>query len=295
LKTDDILVKYLLKKKELTLQGFGTFYLSKDIFVPEDSDEDPILPADSLTFDYNPKAKEDDELVNFIVQHTKKIRPLASADLDSYLTLGKQFLNIGKPFVIDGIGTLEKSQEGGLTFKAGQFITPRIAAPKALKENEGETITGLFGEAGRTPPPNYDRKILAIIAGVIILVLAGWGLYYFVFKGKKEKTLVETTVKDSPVIKKDTVAVQKIDSLPKLSDSVNFYIVVRDSLTRKRAENVQRRLVSYGHTTVINYTKDSTSGIYKIGQPFFRPLKDTAALKDSLFAIYRTATHAELK
>ena len=83
--------------------------------------------------------------------------------------------------------------------------------------------------------------------------------------------------------------------MQKVSDSVNFYIVVRDSLTKKRAENVQKRLVSYGHTSVMNYTKDSTSGVYKIGEPFFRPLKDTTVLKDSLFQIYRTAAHTELK
>ena len=264
--------------------------------MPDDADGDTLLPSDALSFEYNSKAKEDDELVSYIVQQTKKIKPLASADLDSYVTLGKQFLNIGKPFTIDGIGTLEKNQEGELTFKPGQFVTPKIAAPKALKENEGETITGMFGEAGRKPPPNYDKKILTMIAAVILLILISWGLYYFVLKGSKQKTLVETTVIDTPVIKKDTIVAQKIDSVKKVSDSVNFYIVVRDSLTKKRAENVQRKLVSYGHTTVINYSKDSASGIYKIGELFFRPLKDTAVLKDSLFQIYRTAAiHAELK
>ena len=45
----------------------------------------------------------------------------ASADLDSYLVLGKQFLNIGKPFIIEGLGVLEKSQQGDYEFRQGFF------------------------------------------------------------------------------------------------------------------------------------------------------------------------------
>ncbi len=103
---------------------------------------------------------------------------MASADLDSFLMLGRQFLNIGKPFTLEGLGTLDKAQTGELFFIPGQFITPKIEAPKALKENETEIKSGLF--------PNYDSEVknnssrtIFIILLILILGGAAWAVYYF--------------------------------------------------------------------------------------------------------------------
>lgn len=298
MKIEDVLVRYLLKNKSLTLQGIGTFYINKEVNIPDNAEAETILPADILHFDYDPKTVEDENLVSFFTLMTKKIKPLASADLDSFITLGKQFLNIGKPFIIEGLGTLEKNQEGSLTFKAGVFVSPRIEAPKTLTGGEKEISSGLFGDSHRNPPPNYDRRILTIIALIIVLCLAGWGVYYFFIKQGKQKTLVETTITDTESLKPDTLqqtidTTKKTESIIITSDSVNFFIVVRDSLSDNRATNIQKRLISYGHTTVVKYAGDSLNGIYKIGQPFFRPLKDTAWLKDSLFNIYHTHSQVE--
>ena len=150
MKIEDVLIKYLLKNKNLALQGIGTFYINKEVSIPEDAEAETILPADVLNFEYDPKIKEDENLVTFITLQTKKIKPLASADLDSFITLGKQFLNIGKPFIIEGLGTLEKNQSGVITFKPGVFVSPRIEAPKTLTGGEKEISSGLFGESQKS-------------------------------------------------------------------------------------------------------------------------------------------------
>ncbi|MFN8244987.1 MAG: hypothetical protein U0T56_01200 [Ferruginibacter sp.] len=36
---------------------------------------------------------------------TRKIKPLATSDLESFTMLGKQFMNIGKPLILEGLGT----------------------------------------------------------------------------------------------------------------------------------------------------------------------------------------------
>jgi hypothetical protein len=291
LKIDEILLRYLLKNRKVTLQGLGTFFLNKDTEIPADADPDTILPAEALSFEYNPKANADDELVNFIVQQTKKIKPLASADLDSYIALGKQFLNIGKPFTIDGLGTLEKSQEGTLLFKAGVFVIPKIEAPKTIKENQKEVSSGFFGEAERRPPPNYDKRILTIIALVITLCLAGWAIYYFVAKKNKQKNLVETTVKDTVnTIKQDTVPLQKLDTAKTVPDSMNIYLIFKDSLTKRRAFHQQAQWVHLGRPVEV-YTKDSV--YFRLGEHYIRPLIDTTVLKDSLIKYYGKNIHID--
>ncbi|MGH2649304.1 MAG: hypothetical protein ACRDE8_17120 [Ginsengibacter sp.] len=114
MKIEQALVLYLLKNKQVSLQGIGTFKIDGAIPDSTDSDKPFVIPAEAISFSYDPRTKEEDDLIDFIVVNTKKIKPLASADLDSFLTLGRQFLNIGKPFTIQNLGTLEKLTSGEL-------------------------------------------------------------------------------------------------------------------------------------------------------------------------------------
>ena len=82
MKIENTLVHYLLLKRVLILQGLGTFYINDNVHIPSDVHTDVVLPPDSVRFEYDPKIGEDDELINYIVKETKKIKPLISADLD---------------------------------------------------------------------------------------------------------------------------------------------------------------------------------------------------------------------
>ena len=106
MKIEQLLVQHFYNAGEVTLQGMGTFTLSPDFVMPKEQDKDLEIPSNAILFQYNSKATEDDSLINYIVEQTRKMKALASADLDSYLVLGKQFLNIGKPFAIEGLGVL---------------------------------------------------------------------------------------------------------------------------------------------------------------------------------------------
>ncbi|MBL0146412.1 MAG: hypothetical protein IPP48_12370 [Chitinophagaceae bacterium] len=152
MKIEQLLAQHLYQAKELTLQGVGKFTLTDDFVLPAENDKDFVMPANAISFEYNNKATEDDALIKYIVEHTRKIKPLASADLDSYLTLCKQFLNIGKPFVIEGIGTLEKSQPGEFHFTAGQFVHTKA-------DNGSNTAVKEKVEMKFLLPVNLKKKI----------------------------------------------------------------------------------------------------------------------------------------
>lgn len=169
MKIEQALVLYLIKHKQISLQGIGTFKIDGAIPDNSDSDKPVIIPAESISFIYDPKVKEDNDLIDFIVQNTKKIKPLASADLDSFLTLGRQFLNIGKPFTIQNLGTLEKVKSGELEFKPGPLIQ-KVEVPKAKIEDEGaeKHEENLFNDYQREPASNNGRTLFIVI--IIILV-----------------------------------------------------------------------------------------------------------------------------
>jgi hypothetical protein len=290
-KIEQALVLYLLKHKQISLQGIGSFKI--DALLPEstDSDKPIIIPPDSISFIYDPKTGEDGDLIDFIVQNTKKIKPLASADLDSFLTLGRQFLNIGKPFTIQNLGTLEKLTSGDLEFKPGPLVQ-KVEVPKLKIADEGaeQHEENLFNDYKREPSGNSRRTFLIIFI-IVIIGLGAWAAWYFGFKKNDTEELTKT---ENIIPITDTVSTQKKnDSLAaaqKLTDSLNnikknpadsftFKVVVRETRNKAVAFARLEFLKSFGRN-VIMYTDDSVT--YKIAEPFMLPLSDTTKVLDSL-------------
>ena len=293
-KIEQALVLYLLKHKQISLQGIGSFKI--DAIIPESTDNDKpvIIPADAISFIYDPKTGEDDDLINFIVQNTKKIKPLASADLDSFLTLGRQFLNIGKPFTIQNLGTLEKLNSGVLEFKPGPLVQ-RVEVPKAKIEDEGaeKHEENLFNDYQRVPAGDNTRTYLIILI-VIILGIGSWAAWHFASKKNNETTTTSgniVPISDSAIAAKkidSLVAAQRINDSIKIAkenpaDSFTFKVVLKETKNKQVALTRLSILKSYGRD-VIMYTHDSIT--FKVAQPFMLPLSDTTKILDSLNKYY---------
>lgn len=292
-KIEQALVLFLLKRKQLSLQRIGTFKI--DGAIPDNTDNDKpfIIPPDAISFQYDAKTGEDEDLVDFIVQNTKKIKPLASADLDSFLTLGLQFLNIGKPFSIQNLGTLEKLKTGGLEFRPGPLVQ-RVEVPKVKIQDEGaeKHEENLFNDYQKKPEGN--GKLILIISIIAILGIGAWAAWHYAFnkKGDEVVTTPETIipVTDSSAIKKtDSINAAKISgdsmlaSQKKSQDSITFKVVVKETNNKAVALARTEILKSYGRN-VIMYTADSIT--FKVAQLFTAPLSDTAKILDSLNRYY---------
>ena len=109
-----LLAEYLYQQKKLDLAGIGTFLIDPSSRANSDSQH----PSAEISFQYNTSVKDDDALISFISAQTGKMKTLATSDLASYVELGIQFLNIGKPLQIEGIGTLVKMKSGKFEFTA---------------------------------------------------------------------------------------------------------------------------------------------------------------------------------
>ncbi len=292
-KIEQALVLYLLKNKQLSLQGIGTFNL--DIPLPEvtDNEKPVIIPTNAVSFHYNPKVGEEETIVDFIVEHTKKIKPLASADLDSFLTLGRQFLNIGKPFTIHNIGTLEKLKSGELEFKPGQLILQKIEAPKDITENDTEEndTENLFNDY-QSKPPRSAKGIWLTILILLILGFGAWAAWNFLFKKNdteiaQSESIVpvpDTSSKTNDSLQQATLPADSTSTSPtSVSDSVAFNIVVGSYPNKQAALGRLAKLKGFGRN-VIMYTSDSLT--YKIAHAFILPLSDTTKVRDSLNKYY---------
>ena len=290
MKIEQLIVQHLYNSKKVTLQDIGIFTLSADIAIPVETDKEFSMPEKAVTFEFDKKARQDDDLINFIVAHTRKIKPLASSDLESYTLLAKQFLNIGKPFPIEGLGVLQKTQSGEYEFAQGLFINAKLdAAPALLKEKTEDEIS--FSTTAKEPSGTKKWMLLVLLLAVIAV---GALVYYFVKKGDKDNTVekVVPNTTDTIAAKKDTV-VKPIAATPDTTavtlkptatiDASSFKIVIREYTDRGTADRLLAKFTSFGHKLVV-YSKDSSN--YRIAMGFTRPLSDTSRTKDSLKILF---------
>ncbi len=307
LKIEQLLVQHLYHAKQVALQGIGIFKLRPDVALPAEGDKFFSMPADAFSFEYNLKTTEDKSLVDYIVQHTNKIKPLASSDLDSYAILARQFLNIGKPFHIEGVGTIQKNQQGIYEFIPGQIITPKIDdIPRQLREKRDESVSF---ESESTA--NNSGRNLMIILTFVGIVLAGLALYYFLVlkkpgnnetteqTGIMPDTLKNVTVK-TVILKIDTANKNSADSINKITtatppalktDSSNFKIVLKEYSSQNAAQKAYDRLTSYGHKLIL-VKIDSLR--YKLVMPFTLPLSDTLRIIDSIKTFFGGKPYIQL-
>ena len=286
MKIEHLFVQYLYINKKVTLQGIGTFKLDPSVVLPaeNDKDKDFVMPENAFQFEYNLKAEEDEGLVKYIVEHTSKILSLASSDLDSYAILAKQFLNIGKPLVIEGVGTVQKNQQGNYQFTPGSFITPKIDDyPKQLREKRDESVS--FESEAKVN--NSRRNLLLIILG-IVAILSGLGIYYFLMNNKTSEPEATVAAPIEAIIdttKIDTTSKPIIDTTVAIAapiikpDSSGFKVVLKKYNNVTAADKAYKRLTYYGHKLELIKT-DSLN--YELAIPFKSALSDTSRAKDSL-------------
>lgn len=292
MKLEQLIVQHLYNNKSVTLQGIGTIHLDPSVSIPQEGDRNTAIPENAFSFDYNLKAGEDEALIDFIVQQTRKIKPLASSDLESYSILGKQFLNIGKPLTIEGIGTILKNQSGVYEFTPGHFVSPKVEeAPRQLKEKTEESISF----ENETPKKGNSRGFLLFLFFVLIACLAALGLYYFMFKSKPVKT---ETVQQDPLPQTppqdtthtDTSHAQKPDSntvttpvAPVIKDTMHFKLVVKQYATEAAASRGLSRFTTMGYKMEM-IKIDSAN--YQLVIPFNKPLSDTTKAKDTYRIVF---------
>jgi hypothetical protein len=307
LKITHFLVQYLHQNKKMQLQGIGEFTLDNFYENPFEGEKGKIkVPDNSIRFSPSKKTGEDGGLIDYISQQTKKIRPLAASDLEDYLNIGKQLLNVSKQFYIEGLGTLLLNDYGNLEFLQGHEVfaplnteITNLAKSKVedrSAEIDFEKYTGTAGSG------NTLRKLLVLLAFAAGLFIIGWiGWYFFQqWQNSKKEELNETTDNIKPVlnapstdssasqVQKDTAVTLSAQNAP---EDAAYYIVI-ETAKRQRAEYRYNDLIKMGYNVSLG-TKDSIT--FKLYTTINRSLSDTTKTMDSLSRFFGRKVYLDLK
>lgn len=289
MKLAPLLAEYLFQNKRLDLPGIGTFRIISSISKTDDSGEqNNLLAATVIGFEVNPSLKESSALIEFISSKTGKMKALAAADLDSHLELAQQFINIGKPFLLEGIGSLIKTKSGRYEFvpehlsteKTNEYSSKEISATSSTEESFTQ-YENIFSP--KKVKMNWGKPF--IFASILIGIgLAVWGGYMISQKrAAKKNTALAPEKKEMPVSQPDTIMIAgKTDSLPAdkpVAPATDHYKFVVEVAKKERGLYRYKMLKGFDIDVQME-TKDSVE--YKLFFLLPASAKDTARLMDSL-------------
>jgi hypothetical protein len=294
LKIPLLLVQYLYNNRKMSLPGLGIFTLDKSVVLPDEHDRTLLSMPNAVQFQNANIAAADKELITFICENTGKIRPLAISDLDSYLSLGTEMLNIGKPFYLEGIGTISKNKSGKFDFTPGEYTVFRENTPSP--EQEKKKIYAKDKNQQAAPSPSQNRTGLKLFALVVALAIVGWGgwrMYKNISPaGTENNSDSPAIVQEKPPATTDTTGLSNTvhDSLKSAatdsaipssagSQPSTYKFVILATTNRPRAIRRYNQLTSFD-LKVHLYQKDSS--FFKVYFEFPALAKDTIHIKDSL-------------
>lgn len=243
----------------MQLQGIGEFYLENFYNNPFENEKGKNkVPDNAIRFEPDKKTMEDLGLIEFISANTKKIKPLAASDLEDFLNIGKQLLNVSKQFYIEGMGTLILNDQGRLEFMQGSeiFIPQAVdenskQKVKIQKEEQSEDLN--FEKYGSDQKGNTLKKVIVTVAFAAGLFIIGWIGWYFFKQWQDDKNASAKNIENiQPVL---TPAVQK-------KDTASLVVKTPDSLSVPAPDPV----INEGSFDVVIETASKTRALYRFGE-----------------------------
>jgi len=282
LKLASLLAEFLYEQKKLDLAGIGTFSINPSAPTSGDTQH----PSEGISFEHNASVKDDDELIGYISAQTGKMKTLASSDLSSYIELGLQFLHIGKPLQIEGIGTLVKNKDASLEFTADHLLVAKIKET-GIKELSATSISDELLTTYETLKPKEEKSPLSkkfFLAFLALATIAGiiWISYKLNQPNSSSQTSMEITSAITDTVQKlppvDTTVKRPI---AKTSDGSYKFVI---EVANKKRALYRYYMLKKGDIPVQISTTDSTN--FKLYFVIPATAADTARIADSLTSRY---------
>jgi hypothetical protein len=282
-KIPSLLAQYFYSNQRLELPGIGRFGLDASAISAFQNTKQRSAVLEGVTFESNVYLKESPELIAYISEKTGKMKALAAADLDSYLQLAQQFLNMGKPFSFEGIGILSRVKPGEFEFTPISVSTEKVKEYNTIEPASAETkedSSSQYESFLTAPKTKFEWKRPVI--GLMLLCgvgLAIWGGYVISQKNKKKGANIAAQQIVEETKKTDTL--QNADSIQPATTTITpetNYKYVLEIAKSKRAFKRYNQLKEIRWQVQLE-TKDSVQ--YKLYM-LLPSISDTTRTLDSL-------------
>lgn len=278
---DQYITDYLHANQEVTLENIGTIYKP----LPSAENELPVHSANYL-FTFGKKAVTTPALIDFIVSASGKSKTLIESDIRSHLELSKQFINIGKPYELPGIGRLSLGKNREYELTASDYN----AKPEEGRSYRKQPQQNAVNTAGTSKNTRPAVMLFVFMIAIAILAIVGWGAYKLFFSeimppatDTVRPTSINTII-DTPLVtsRQDSNAGTLPISKPLVKDTGMYKFVFETTMQQARAYKRVQQLTALKHAAMMDSSKTDTGMLYKLYMVRKIHVKDTAAKRDSL-------------
>lgn len=281
LKLSALFARYLYQHRQLNLPGIGVFTLDPSITIPDSTDKQHSDFVQHIKFQQKPVANADEQFIDFIRTQTGKIRPLAESDLDSFLSDGKILLNIGKPFHLEGIGSLQKTRSGQYDFTPGEPVLGRLESYEQVEQREEQPGRRKVFTDERSPGSQPGKALvgLAMLLGLVLVIWLGYKLYNHNANGTDiaASDTVQTAPADTPKANVILDSVQKIINAP---TEGSYKFVIEKTYSKPRA--LRRFAQIKDNLTNVKMNSNADSTFFTLYFVLPATPSDTSRIRDSL-------------
>lgn len=177
---EQYITRFVYQHKEIALQGIGIIKL-EDVVPDQDYlQKHKSLPITNLVFEHKPQVTTTPAFIKYYSETRGKIISLAENDVEAYLGMALQFLNIGNPVEIKGLGTISKQKDGSFVMAPGYFMPMKEDEnnnrfkDRVISEDQGGD-TNFFGK--KEQQSSNSAKLIIALLVIVAASVAGWWLY----------------------------------------------------------------------------------------------------------------------
>ena len=273
---DLIIRDYLEEQKSVSFEKIGSL-----VITDKNTSEDQQFIPGSLQFKYNKKAATSPGLVDYIAQRLAKNKGLIQSDLESYIELMRQFINIGKPYEMEGVGVFKLAKSNEYEFTAYD-----------MSEKKEEQKSGKRQHPANTSPLTVKHRnnrsalmLLAVLIILTVLVVIGWGTYKLLMPGDSPKSdtavlsnnskPADTIVSTNNLLPADSRAITK-------GDTADYKFIYETTSLSSRAYLRTAQLKKFGNQAAIDSIGADSAKVYELYIKMRLYNADTTKAKDSI-------------
>jgi len=286
---DTLIKDFFYENKFISFEKIGTLTLSES-YIPGHAPE-----PGSIKPQFDKKAETSPELAVYISSKTGKNRILLQSDLESYVELMRQFMNIGKPSEIEGIGNFKLGRTGEYVFEQSDPSQKKDDYKPVKKQ--AQTNESQFTSKNATN--NNVVMLLALVIVLGLLGILGWGSYKLFIEQKPLITSQADSLQSSyntqdsqavlqtpPDTSTNTasVPVGPIDSIATtpITDTAVYKFIHERTIDSARAYSRTAKLRTYGYPAYIDSVQRDTITYYTLYVQYKLAAADTTRYRDSL-------------
>lgn len=273
---DTLIRDYIYEHKKVSFEKLGELVVEGN----------PTSDPSSFKFTYNKRAATTPELITYISEKTGKNKALIASDIESFLELMRQFMNIGKPYEMDGVGMFKLNNAGVYEFAAIDY-THKKEEPRKQKIKEAPLVS----------KKSSNKNVLTFFALLIVLGVlgvVGWGTYKLFIEKTTPQIQTQqpvedslpvtntTTVTDTSAIVKDSLTKQDSVSTVATSDSSLYKFIHETTTSAARAYQRTNSLKAFKHPSFVDSVKRDTVTYYTLYMQYKLIAADTTIMRDSL-------------